>query len=141
MDFYDHDMCNTSQNQLEVETIDEEAEYEEEEIIVPGEERRNLNQDLEEEQETDEGDPYVRDEVGVDEYDTLDDIDQDHMNPCYWMGAYTPESILARSRNTRSRFRESMRRQSLSLGGTGSRAPPPRLGTPGSSGLPSLVTM
>ena len=37
MDFYDHGMYNTPQNQLEVETIDEEAEYEEEEIIVPGE--------------------------------------------------------------------------------------------------------
>ena len=44
MDFYDHDMCNTPQNQLEVETIDEEAECEEEEeVIVPGGEGRNLN--------------------------------------------------------------------------------------------------
>ena len=25
MDFYDHNMCNTPQNQLELETIDEEA--------------------------------------------------------------------------------------------------------------------
>ena len=127
MDFDDYDMYNTPQNQLEVETIDEEAECEEEEqVIVPGDERHNLNQDLEEEQEPDEGDPYVRsDEVGVDEYDTLDDIDQDGMNPRYWMGAHTPESILSRNRNTQSRFRESMRCQSLSLRGTGSRAPPP----------------
>ena len=120
MDVHDHDLYNTPPNQ--VETIHEEAEYEEGVEILKEGERRNLNQDLEEEQGADDGEPYVRDEGDVDEYDTLDDIDQDQdgANPRFWMGAYTPESILARSRNTRSRFRESMRRQSLSLGGTGS---------------------
>ena len=115
MDINDHDMYNTPQNQ--VETIDEEAECEEEVEILEQGERRNLNQDLDEEQGADDGEPYIRDEGDVDEYDTLNDIDQDQdrMNPRYWMGAYTSELILAHSGNTRSRFRESMRRQSLSL--------------------------
>ena len=100
MDFNNHDMYNTPQNQVKM--IDEEAECEEEVEVIEQGERRNLNQDLDEEQGADDGELYIRDEDGVDEYDMLDDIDQDQdrMNPRHWMGAYTPEVILARSGNT-----------------------------------------
>ena len=147
MDLHDIGVYNTPEtgaNEV-FETIQEEVEWEDEEyeedarVIVPPEqeqERRNLDSELEGEQDED-----PEETTDADDPQVLNDVDQDMVSLEDWTGAFTPESILGRRQSTRGLFRESTRRQSFSLRGTGSRVLPPRVGTPAPSRLQSLIGM